>query len=137
MPFGILIFLTGTLLIINLWGVVDAKFSTDAAAREGARSIVESSGIGRDPTGVEATATQIAVDTMRDHGRDGDVGVDISADGALVRCQRVHVTVRTEVPAIRIPFIGRIGPPFSITSTHSEIVDPTRSGVGGEATCIE
>ena len=39
-----------------------------------------------------------------------------------------------EVPALSLPFIGGYGrAPFRVRSAHSEIVDPFRSGVPGEA----
>ena len=40
-PFGLLIFVVGSLLIANAWAVVDAKFATDAAARQAVRTFVE------------------------------------------------------------------------------------------------
>ncbi|MGV3758684.1 MAG: hypothetical protein ACO1PW_03960 [Actinomycetota bacterium] len=36
-PFGLLIFVLGGLLLANAWAVVDAKLATDAAAREAVR----------------------------------------------------------------------------------------------------
>ena len=42
LPFGVLIFVVGSLLIANAWAVVDAKLATTAAAREAARAYVES-----------------------------------------------------------------------------------------------
>ena len=41
LPFGLLIFVVGSLLIANAWAVVDAKFATDAAARQAVRTFVE------------------------------------------------------------------------------------------------
>src|SRR5690606_2186473 len=32
LPFGLLIFVAGTLLVVNIWGVVDTKFAADTAA---------------------------------------------------------------------------------------------------------
>jgi phenylalanyl-tRNA synthetase beta chain len=34
LPFGVLIFVVGALLITNLWAVIDTKIAVDAAARE-------------------------------------------------------------------------------------------------------
>jgi hypothetical protein len=39
------------------------------------------------------------------------------------------------VPAISLPFIGGFGTGFTVKATHSEIVDPFRNGVPGEALC--
>ena len=41
LPFGLLVFVVGALLIANAWAVVDAKFATDAAARQAVRTFVE------------------------------------------------------------------------------------------------
>ena len=41
LPFGLLVFVVGSLLIANAWAVVDAKFATDAAARQAVRTFVE------------------------------------------------------------------------------------------------
>src|SRR5262249_31189481 len=41
LPFGILIFVVGTLLVLNVWSVIDAKLATDAAATQAARTFVE------------------------------------------------------------------------------------------------
>lgn len=134
LPFGLLVFIGGTLLLVNLWAVIDTKFAADAAAREAARYVVET--VAADRGGAATSgAERVARDTMSDHGRSGDLAVDIAAE-SLARCARVTVTVSTEVDAVSLPFLGRLGPGFTINATHSELVDPTRSGVGGEATCI-
>jgi hypothetical protein len=45
------------------------------------------------------------------------------------------VTVHHPVPAIRLPFIGGYGHAFDVVASQSEVVDPYRSGLPGEATC--
>lgn len=138
LPFGLLVFIAGALLLTNMWGVVDAKFAADAAAREATRYVVESARGDVDPATIRAGATDVARQTLDDHGRRGPADVTVRPDtAALTRCQRIRVTVSTEVPAIHIPFIGGYGDPFDIVSTHSELIDPTRSGVGGRADCIQ
>ncbi len=39
--FGVLVFVLGTMLVVNAWAVVDAKLAATSAAREAARSYVE------------------------------------------------------------------------------------------------
>lgn len=131
LPFGLLIFVLGALLIANAWAVVDAKFATDGAARQAARTFVEG-----DET---ATALIDAVAAGRAaiaaHGRDPD-RVHIRPRGAavLVRCERVTFEAVYEVPALSIPLIGGYGrSPFRVRSSHSELVDPFRSGLDGSA----
>lgn len=137
LPFGLLVFVVGALLVTNLWGVVDAKFAADAAAREAARYVVESADAGVDPAVVRGRAEDVARQTLDDHGRRGPVTVSVTpSSGPLQRCERVVVAVAIEVPAVRIPFVGGFGEPFAVTASHGELVDPTRSGVGGRADCI-
>lgn len=138
LPFGLLIFVGGALLIVNIWGVVDTKFAADAAAREAARWVVESAGQATSAGELRAGATQIATDTLADHGRRGPVQVVVGPpDAAFVRCERIQVTVAVEVPAIRLPFFGGFGDAFDVRATRGELIDPTRSGVDGLATCIQ
>ena len=137
LPFGLLIFVAGTLLVVNIWGVVDAKFAADAASREATRYVVESARLDRDPSTIRAGAQAVATQTLEDHGRRRRPDVRIRPEDArLERCERIQVTVSTRVPAIRLPFFGGFGDGFEIVATHSELIDPTRSGVGGQADCI-
>jgi hypothetical protein len=137
LPFGLLVFVAGTLLLVNIWGVVDTKFAADAAAREAARWVVESAGRATPADVVRAGAAEVARATMADHGRRRPVEVGVGPTGATFeRCQRITVEVETSVPAIRLPFLGGFGRPFAVRATHSELVDPTRAGVEGVATCI-
>ncbi len=131
LPFGLLIFVFGTLLIANAWAVVDAKFATDAAARQAARTFVEGT--------EEGTALAEAIEAGRAavaaHGRDPDRAI-VQPVGApaLVRCERATFEAVYEVPALSIPLIGGYGrAPFRVRSTHSELVDPFRSGLEGQA----
>lgn len=137
LPFGLLIFVGGGLLIANVWGVVDAKFAADAAARQAARWVVESAGQAASASVLRAGAAQIATDTLADHGRDGPARVEVGPPGAaFVRCERIEVTVAIQVPAVRLPFVGGFGDAFDVKATRGELIDPTRSGVDGLATCI-
>lgn len=130
-PFGLLVFVVGGLLIANAWAVVDAKFATDAAAREAARTFVEA----RDATTAAADAEAAARATVTAHGRDGQ-RAEVRALGptTFARCERVTFEVSYEVPALDLPLVGGWGPSsFSVRSRHSEVVDPYRDGVPGEA----
>lgn len=131
LPFGLLIFVLGSLLITNAWAVVDAKFATDAAAREAARTFVEGSDEDRAFEDAQA-AGRAAIDG---HGRDPDRAV-IAPVGTfeLARCERATFEAVYEVPALSIPLIGGFGTaPFTVRSSHSEVVDPFRSGLDGQA----
>jgi hypothetical protein len=45
----------------------------------------------------------------------------------------VTFTATYEVPALTFPWIGGFGDGIAVTSSHSELVDPYRSGVPGSA----
>lgn len=137
LPFGLLVFIAGTLVVANLWGVIDSKFAADAAAREAARWVVERASAGTSPHDLRSGATELAVQTLADHGRTGPATVDLGPPGAaFVRCERITVTVAVRVPALRIPFVGGFGDAFEVAATHGELIDPTRSGLAGDASCI-
>jgi hypothetical protein len=137
LPFGLLLFVAGALLVVNIWSVVDTKFAAGAAAREATRYLVESAGTDRAGRDLEAAAGVIARATLEDHGLRRAVVVEVRpATATFTRCRRIRVTIRTTVPAVRLPFVGGFGGPIDVVSTHSEIVDPTRSGVAGPAGCV-
>ena len=138
LPFGLLIFVAGTLLLVNIWGVVDTKFAADASAREAARYVVESAESQVDPWKIRDGAQVAAERTFTDHGKQRAITVEVGPPGAtFVRCERITVRVATVVPAIRLPFFGGYGDGFDVVATHSELVDPTRAGVAGRADCIQ
>jgi hypothetical protein len=130
LPFGVLVFVIGTLLITNAWAVVDAKMAVTSAAREAARAFVETPA-GTDP---HASAARAAREALVAYGR-ADQMLTPTIDGVLARCERVAATVRTRVPAVVLPWVGGLGA-FTASSTASEVVDPLRSGLDGEATCL-
>lgn len=130
-PFGLLVFVLGALLIANAWAVVDAKFATDAAARQATRTFVEADA-GGDPFTDAVDAARAAIDA---HGRDADRATVVPIGPfELARCERATFEVTYAIPALSLPLIGGFGrSPFTVRSTHSEVVDPFRSGLTGEA----
>lgn len=133
LPFGLLTFVSATLLFVNAWGVIDAKFAVTAAARESVRAFVEAD------TMADATAASVrrATETLEAYGRGGErstVGAPV-LDEPFGRCVRVTITVSHEIPVIRLPFIGGFGSATPVESTHSALVDPFRSGIEGSSRC--
>lgn len=130
-PFGLLVFVLGGLLLANTWAVVDAKLATDAAAREGVRALVEAAELSAGLEAAEAAARA----AITAHGRDGDrAAVALLGDPVFARCERVTLEVAYDIPALALPLVGGWGPsPFTVRSRHSEVVDPFRSDVPGEA----
>jgi Mg2+/Co2+ transporter CorC len=140
MPFGLLIFVVGALLVANIWAVIDAKLAVSAAAREAARQFVEAEVT--DPVDVAAAdrqATTAGLDALAAHGRDPSRGEvrrsateSPSGRGGFERCARVTFTARYDVPALTLPWIGGFGNGFDVSARHSELVDPYRDGVPGD-----
>jgi len=136
LPFGVLIFVIGTLLIANIWTVVDAKMAVDAAAREATRRYVEAA----DGSGAEQGAVEAGLAALEAHGRDpsrADVRLAslVTPDGraAFERCARATFSASYTVPALTLPLVGGFGEGFEVKSSHSELVDPFRDGVPGDA----
>jgi hypothetical protein len=133
-PFGLLVFVVGTLLVANAWALVDAKLAVDAAAREAARTFVESGG-GADG---EAAARLAAEEALDGHGRDAarlQLEIRLPDGTGFRRCAPVVVRATYEVAAVPLPWIGGFGRGIDVTSRHSERVDPFRDGVEGAAAC--
>ncbi|HEX2042037.1 MAG TPA: hypothetical protein VHF24_05300 [Acidimicrobiales bacterium] len=124
-PFGLLVFVVGALLVSNVWAVVDAKTTVAAAAREATRAFVEA------PAGSDALAAARAAaeEAVRGGGRD-PARLSLTPESAeLARCRRVTFVVSYPVPAVSVPWVGGYGQGFTATARHSEIVDPYRSGL--------
>jgi hypothetical protein len=130
LPFGILVFIIGSLLVTNAWAVIDAKLAVSSAAREGARTYVEAP----PDLAVAATMARTAgLDAIASHGRDPDravIRVDNPA-GTYARCVRVTVGAGYRLPAVTLPIIGGYGRGFEVSSHHSELIDPWRDGIPG------
>jgi hypothetical protein len=138
LPFGLLVFVIGTLLVANAWAVIDAKMAVDAAAREATRRFVEAEVTS--PTGTadaEADAVAAGLEALASYGRDPDaatVGLTgLDGPGGFTRCARATFTVSYRVPALTLPWVGGFGEGFTVASSHSELVDPFRDGVPGSA----
>ena len=128
LPFGLMIFLVGVLIIINVWAVVDAKLAVSSAAKESVRAFVEAPSANAAAAQAQSAATEAIVAFGRNSAH-----MTLTPVGPLVfqRCARVTFQVAYTVPLISIPFIGGFGSGVTVTSTHSEIVDPFRDGVPG------
>jgi len=134
LPFGVLVFVVGSLLTANAWAVVDVKLAVTSASREAVRRYVEAS----DHDRAVNEATVVARDAIRSHGRDPDrahLRIDHAGGRPWGRCTRVTMTVSYPVPALSLPWIGGYGDAFEVRADHSEIVDPFRAGLPGASRC--
>jgi Flp pilus assembly protein TadG len=129
-PFGILVFVVGSLLAASAWAVVDAKLAVVSAAREAARTYVEADSADE---GVEA-GSAAAQEAMANHGRRAPVEVTFDEPADFTRCAQVVARVSYEVPAVPLPWIGGLGT-TTVSARHSERIDPFRDGIPGEAEC--
>lgn len=129
--FGVLIFVAGTLLIAYAWGVVDTKTATGEAARQAVRTYVEAP----DPATAAARAGAAADAALAGYGRDPRRAAIAVMTGPFARCDRVTISVSYPAPVVDLPFVGTLGRAGSVTSRHSELIDPFRSGVPGTASC--
>jgi hypothetical protein len=127
LPFGLLVFIAGSLLISNAWAVIDGNLAASAAAREASRAYVEA------PSAdvAEQAAVDAALDTIDGHGRDrGRARVSWAVGPDFSRCAPNTIVVTYDVPTLTIPFLGSFGDGFiETTARHTEVVDPYRSGM--------
>lgn len=128
---GVLVFVMGTLVAVNAWSVVDARFAASAAAREAVRAAVETP-VGADP---HVRALHAGRAAHAAHGRDVEA-LHLEPVGAvgLARCQRIRYRAVVTVPSTIVPGMWATGG-FEVTATHSEVVDPHRSGLAPGGGC--
>jgi hypothetical protein len=126
--FAFVILLSLTLVIVNAWAVIDAKFMVTGSAREGAHAYIESA----DQDTARSAAVRSADAAITRAGGRLDRRVATQVDGFFERCGRVTVTVRYRIPSVRVPALGFSLGTREVSSSHTEIVDPYRSGLAGE-----
>ena len=124
-PFGILTFVVGALVVANAWAVIDAKMAVSSAARQATRAFVEAPDAGE----AEASADAAARQAVAGFGRDPANLVLTRVEGAFGRCETVRYEARYQIPAIRLPWVGGFGDGFTAAAHHAEVVDPYRTGL--------
>lgn len=144
---GVLVFVVGTLIMVNAWSVVDARMAVDAAAREAVRAVVEAAprhGEGPATSDHYAAVARVAAEDSLRASRGDRLGRDEDGDGGLLargpvvegglaRGQCVEVTVSVEVPVVALPLVGAEGGTRTVEGSHRARVDPYRSGLTGAA----
>lgn len=118
LAFGILVFVTGTLLIAAVWGALSARILVDAAAAEYLRSYTQSKG----PSAGERSGHSVVADVV------GGVPVEIvdPDPGGFAPCAPATVRITARVPAVRLPFVSGLAE-MKVTATATELIDPHRS----------
>jgi hypothetical protein len=125
LPFGVLMFVVGTLLVANAWAVIDAKMAVSAAAREATRAFVEAP-VDGDALALADAAGRSAIEGA---GRNPDELVLTPLEATFARCETVRFEAKYRIPAVRVPWLGGFGSGFTATARYAEVVDPYRSGV--------
>lgn len=124
--FGVLAFVMGSLLVVNVWNVIDASLAVSAASREGVRTFQEA-----DPDTAWVASKERVLEVLDDYDRSDRARVpQIEAD-AFVRCGLVTVTAEYEVALVRLPLFGQFGTMTEVSSSHSGLIDGYRSGAFG------
>ena len=124
-PFGVLTFVVGALMVANAWAVIDAKMAVSAAAREATPAFVEAP-VDGDPLALADAAARSAIAGA---GRDPEGLALTPMEAVFARCETVRFETSYRIPAVQVPWVGGFGSGFTVTARHAEVVDPYRSGV--------
>ena len=123
--FGVLVLVLGVLGAATAWAVVDTKVAAASAAREAARSYVESDG---SPAAWDQAADR-GREAFAGHGRD-PAALRLPRPGeGFGRCGPVTVTASTAVVLPRIPGIRAVARRVTVRASHTEVVNPYRAGL--------
>lgn len=134
LAFGVLVFVLGTLLMVNAWVVLDAVYAVNAASRVASQVVAAAPpDHGTDELG--ALARQAAARAVRAHGHDPDrLSVTLTPVAPLARCAEITVEVGLSVSVAAMPFGD--GRSWHVASRAQALVDPLRQGLGAqEADC--
>lgn len=132
---GVVVFVAGTLLVLNGWRLVDGKLAVETAAREAARAVVEAPVVTLlDAPASAALADDTARSVMATHrGPDDTPGatwafVASAVSGDVERCAPITATTEIDVDTVRLPLIGGFGT-VRLVGEHTERIEPFRSGL--------
>lgn len=127
--FGMLVLVMGVLIVSNAWGVIDARTAASEAAREAARTFATAPV--RNDQQADTLARQAASATLQELGWQ-PVGASIRrTEGTFARCDVVTYEVDVSVPVFHLGWLQSGPSVFHARATHTERVDPYRSGVPG------
>jgi hypothetical protein len=126
---GVVMIIAITLVLANVWAVLDTKMMASDAARAAAQAYIEED----DATTANAAAQASA--TRQLQARFGSAWRAIPVVDRFGRCASTAIRVEIKVGLIAVPFIGSVGGTKTVSSTHRTRIDPYRSGVLGEAAC--
>lgn len=118
-PFGVLVFVTGTLLAVNVWSAVDARVAVDGAARDYLRAYTAAP----DPGVARASGRSAAASSMAAR-RSGAANARVTdPPEPFGPCRPATVVVELATPTIRAPFVGSLGT-TTVRAVRTELVQP-------------
>ena len=119
---GVLVLVTGTLLVVNAWGVLQSRRTLDGAAREYLRAYTQAD----DAAAAESAGRRALLDVLDgERGSAAGVRIDAPDRSTFGPCATATVTLSSTVPAARLPFVGAMAS-TTIRVTHTELVDAHR-----------
>lgn len=132
--FGLLIFMIGSLVVTSAWAAIDVKLAVNAASRDAARAYVEAPDAESAWVRADAAARAAIAGQGRDPARLHDVTIE-PLGAPYGRCVRMVAVVAYPMPVLSLPWVGTLGDGIVIRASHSELVDPYRSGGAGPSSC--
>jgi hypothetical protein len=130
LPLAVLVLVAGTLIVANLWALVEARLSASSAAREAVRTYVEAADHDTGWAAATVAAASVMGPRASEPGRFDLELVDADAD-RFNRCVRITVQARYRVPPLTVPWLDGLGQGVEVTATATEVVDPYRDGLAG------
>lgn len=142
---GVVVFVVGSLLVLSAWRLVDGKLAVETAAREAVRGFVEAplGSVELDQSALQLAAARARA-TMVAHRGPDDVpdatwefieAVPVIRDG-IARCAKISVIVTVRIDTVRLPLIGGGLGTVELTGSHTERIEPYRSGLpAGSVQC--
>ena len=139
---GVVVFIVGTLLVLNAWRLVDGKLAVETAAREAVRGLVEAPvEVLVDPARSQEVAVSSARAVLVAHRGPDDAPdatwrfVGTRLQGTVARCAPLTASVTIDVSTVRVPLVPAGFGTVRLTGAHTERLEPYRSGLplGGAA----
>lgn len=131
-PLGILVFVAGTLLVVNAWAVVTNRTTANSIAREYLRAYTNAP----DRTEGLAAGARVARTVATAHDLPAE-RVRLVVPDEWGPCVVATVAVTISVPEVRAPFLGGFGT-TEVTVVHHDRISghrAERTGAGGTNAC--
>lgn len=122
LAFGALVLVAGTLVLVNVWGTIDARMALDAASREYLREYTQA------PTHSDAVRRGELAARVALAARGTPISslrVEHPDPARFGPCGEAHVALTATVPSMRVPFLGTLTR-TEVTVQHRELVDAHR-----------